>query len=408
MNRQGRLIGAILLISGTTIGAAMLALPVAIGRAGFFPSLFATIFAWAYLLFAAFYILEVTLATRLATGATSNLISMASLTLGPVGRAVSWVFYLFLLYALNTAYISATASLFQSILVKWTGKTISHFFCILPLLIAFVLLLRRGMHLVDSINKALMLGLGVTFLLLVGFSLPYIQLEHLTTCNMAYFLPSLSVVVTAFGFHVVIPSVVTYLHGDVQLTKRAIIIGSTVPLLIYTIWQVVTLGLVPASGPLSIEWAYSAGKNGAELLALVSSSEVVLWVAEIFALCVILTSFLGVSLSLFDFLADGFGAEVTGAKWKVFFFTFTPPLYLALSYPHVFFSALEYAGGFGVVVLLGFLPALMSWKRRSAALFSPYTTPGGKGGLLAFMVLSIALVILELLIQLGVVSRTGV
>jgi tyrosine-specific transport protein len=407
VNRQGRLLGAILLISGTTIGAAMLALPVSIGRAGFLPSLGATLFAWAYLLCAALYILEVTLATNMATGTTSNLISMASLTLGPVGRIVSWAFYLFLLYALNTAYIAATAGLFQNMLAQITGQTISHLFCILPLLLAFVLLLRRGMHLVDSINRFMMLGLGVTFLLLIGFSLPHIQLAHLATCNMAYFLPSLSVVVTAFGFHVVIPIVVTYLHGDVKETKRAIIIGSALPLLIYTIWQAATLGLVPTSGPLSIESAYGAGKNGAELLALVSDNEIVIGVSEIFALFVILTSFLGVSLSLFDFLADGLRSKQTGAKWKIFFFTFTPPLYLALSYPHVFFSALEYAGGFGVVVLLGFLPALMSWKRRSAALYSPYTTPGGRGGLLVFMVLSVALVILELLIQLGIVSRTG-
>jgi tyrosine-specific transport protein len=403
VNSRGRLIGAILLIAGTTIGAAMLALPVAMGRAGFLPSLGATFLAWIYLNLAAFYILEV----NLATGSHSNLISMAELTLGPIGKGASWIFYLFLLYALNVAYVSGTAGIFQDMLIQITGWRVAHFFCILPLLLVFVLLLNRGMHLVDSINRVLMIGLCVTFVLLIGFSMPYICLDHLKSYDLSYFLPSLSIVVTAFGFHVIIPSIVTYLHGNVHDLKKAIIIGSSLPLLAYILWQIATLGLVPLKGEVSIENAYLAGKNGAQLLALVSQAPIVGVVAQVFALFVILTSFLGVSLSLFDFLTDGLQVKRQSAgKWKIFFFTFVPPLYFALSYPRAFFSALEYAGGFGVVVLLAFIPALMTWKKRAQKLASPYTAPGGKFLLLVFMAISLFLVFLEGLVQTGIIYRT--
>jgi tyrosine-specific transport protein len=44
--------------------------------------------------------------------------------------------------------------------------------------------------------------------------------------------------------------------------------------------------------------------------------------------------------------------------------TLLPPLVLAVSYPDVFFNALEFAGVFGVLVLFGVLPGAMAWVSR--------------------------------------------
>jgi hypothetical protein len=44
--------------------------------------------------------------------------------------------------------------------------------------------------------------------------------------------------------------------------------------------------------------------------------------------------------------------------------TLLPPLLLALSFPDVFFNALELAGVFGVLVLFGVLPGAMAWASR--------------------------------------------
>ena len=41
-----------------------------------------------------------------------------------------------------------------------------------------------------------------------------------------------------------------------------------------------------------------------------------------------------------------------------------PPLFIAVSYPHIFLIALDYAGGFGCALLLGLLPILMTWRGR--------------------------------------------
>jgi tyrosine-specific transport protein len=40
------------------------------------------------------------------------------------------------------------------------------------------------------------------------------------------------------------------------------------------------------------------------------------------------------------------------------------PLGFALLYPHVFLSALGFAGGFGCATLLGVMPIIMVWKAK--------------------------------------------
>jgi len=401
MNRthSKRLLGAILLVAGTTIGAAVLAIPVSTGRAGFIPSIGVISLTWIYLVMAALFLLEV----NLAFPNKGNIITMASTTLGWVGKVIGWSAYLFLLYALNTAYIAGTTSVLQDMGSRLFGVSLSNIVCILPLLIVFGLLMRFGMKMVDHINRIFMIGLLVTFCFLVILSLPHVQLERLCIMNPEYILPSLSVVVTAFGFHVIIPSLVTYLHGNVKELKQAIWIGSMVPLIGYLIWQCVTLGTTAMEGDHSLAWAYAHGKNGAQLIALNAQSSLIATLSEAFAIFAIITSFLGVSISLFDCLSDGLKIDrKSRGSWKLFVCTFMPPLYCAFAYPRIFFTALETAGAFGVIVLLALLPAFMCWQKRYRLhLESPYQAPGGKVMLIAFIALAIASIAVEVLVKTG-------
>jgi tyrosine-specific transport protein len=392
---SSRLIGAILLIAGTTIGAGMLALPVATGRAGFFPSIIEMTLCWLFLVFSALCLLEVNLTLQ----HKGNLISMATETLGIPGKIISWGAYLFLLYALNTAYIAETTSIFQKALEAISGVSVAKILCALPLLGAFGLLLRHGMHIVDEINRFLMAGLIFSFIFLLCFAFPYVHRDYFLGASLSHIPSSLSLIFTAFGFHIIIPSLVSYLHSSVRELKAAIWIGSFIPLVVYILWQVAVVGSVPLHGAVSLESAYAQGKSGAEMLFIISSSPFLGICAQAFAFFAIITSFLGVSISLFDFLADGLKIEKRKeGKWQLFFFTFVPPLYFSFSYPRAFFSALEYAGAFGVVLLLALIPALMVWRKRYAlGIPSPYQVPCGKFGLIIFILLAIGAVVLEVL-----------
>ena len=81
---MNRMIGGILLVAGTSIGAGMLALPVVTGFAGFWPSFGLLLAYWGLMTYTALLILEVNLWTKKPN---SNLITMAEMTLGAPGKS---------------------------------------------------------------------------------------------------------------------------------------------------------------------------------------------------------------------------------------------------------------------------------------------------------------------------------
>lgn len=399
ISKGNRLLGAILLISGTTIGAGMLALPVITGLAGFFPALLLITAVWLFMMLTAFYLLEVNLRVR----GESNLISMVHLTLGRPGEAVSWVSYLLLLYSLTAAYLVGCSQIVSEITCSlWT-------FCIpdwvwsVAMFFIFACFVYFGTSVVDYLNRILMLGFVVAYVVLMILGMPHVDFLKLTYKNWSLLGASAPVVLTTFGFHIIIPTLTTYLDHDAKLLKRAIFIGSLIPFIVYLLWQWLTMGVVPVDGAVSLRAAASAGKQVTFFLEQIIGSMWVNIAASTLALFAIITSLLGVSLSLSDFLADGFKIKKT--HWGKFFLillTFLPPLFFALFYPQGFILALSYAGIF-VAILLALLPCLMAWferygpgKKRSF-IKSKFTVPGGKGLLLLGIALSIGALIVEVL-----------
>lgn len=394
MRRHSKLLGGILLVSGTTIGAAMLALPVSTGAAGFIPSLILFFLYWVFMTYTALLMLEV----NLWMGTNTNLISMARQTLGKGGEAVSWVIYLFLLYALTTAYIAGSGSIIADLVLFLTGYQLDPILGSIPLFLAFGFFVYKGTKLVDYVNRTLMIGLAVAYAAMALFITPYVKLEFLAYRDWKYLLMGVSIAATSFGYHIIIPSLTHYFDRDVKQLKRAILIGSVIPLIVYMLWEFLTLGIIPHEGPHGLLEGYIRGANSANLLAESLSNPSLSMLAWFFSLCAIITSFLGVSLSLSDFLADGFKIEKTRpGRILLYILTFTPPLLITLIDPRAFLSALEYAGAFGVVTLLGLLPALMVWRGRyHKGLSSTFKAPGGKIALVLAIVFSLLVIAIEI------------
>ncbi len=112
-----------------------------------------------------------------------------------------------------------------------------------------------------------------------------------------------------------------------------------------------------------------------------------------------LTAFLGVSLGLFDFLADGLKLKKTGSQGTyTWILTFLPPLIVVLFYPGIYLYALSYAGVCCVILLL-LLPAIMSWQGRkqcTATAKEPYLLPGGNLTLGILSVIAVCLLAIAL------------
>lgn len=389
-HKKGSLLGAILLIAGCCIGAGMLGLPVLSALAGFKPSLLMFVVCWLFMVGSGLVLLEVNLSFK----RDIHIVSMANHTLGKWGRMVSWVVFLFLFYSLMVAYIAASGSLMSDFIEHNTSYAISNPMGSLIFCFFFGILIYWGTSAFDWINRLLMLGLIISYVGLVGGGLPHVQselLQHQDWNAATLMIPAL---VVSFGFHNLVPSLTSYLNYQPKSLVKAIIIGSAIPLLIYLVWEVLILGLVPLQ---DFQHALNEGEIATQALKKAVGSSWILDIAQAFAFFAIVTSLLSVSLSFVDFLADGLRIHKTSkGRLLLAALVLMPPFIFSLLYPQIFLIALNYAGGYGTVILFGILPVLMAWKGRYIQKWdqSP-VLPGGKISLAIIMVCALTIIGLQ-------------
>ena len=396
---NSKLIGGILLIVGTSIGGGMLALPVSTAEVGFGNSLFFLIACWLIMTSGALLVLEVNL--RLPPG--SNMISMAKSTLGLPGQIIAWITYLFLLYTLLAAYISGGSDVFNALLQKinvhlptWVTSVVFTFI--------FSLIVYKGIRSVDYVNRGLMFGkLGVYILLVVIIS-AHISPTTLTGGSASAFTGMLMVLVTSFGFASIVPSLRDYFEDDIPTLRRVILLGSLIPLVCYIVWDAVIMGVVAREGSDGLIALMSSDHATSGLTEALNHSVHNRWISGFFgfftSICMV-TAFLGVSLGLFDFLADGLKLQKSGSQGKyTLALTFLPPLAVVLFNPGIYLHALSYAGVCCVILLL-LLPAIMSWRGRKICVLATnekqIMVPGGNISLSILGFIGLGLLILAMM-----------
>lgn len=369
---RGSVFSGAFLIAGTTIGGGMLALPVLTSQAGFVPSLAIYILCWLFMAGTGLLFLE----TSTWIKGESNIISMATRTLGIGGKIFAWALYLFLFYCLTIAYMVGCGNIVVDIvggaIPDWLGPII--FTLLFSPLILFPTLI------VGRLNIFLMAGLALSFFgfVILGFS--YVQAEPLMYRDWGYSMKILPIVFISFAYQGIIPTLNAYMDHDVKKIRKAILIGSFIPFIAYAIWQWLILGIIPLKGDHGLIQTIAEGQTAVHPLKYFIQNESIYVLGQTFAFFALVTSFLGVTLGLRDFLADGLSIkkEGMGQVW-IYLMVFFVPLAIAVLNPHIFLSALDYAGGFGSALLLGLLPILMVWKGRyHLKLSTQPQLPGGR------------------------------
>ncbi len=387
-----------LLVAGTCIGAGMLGLPIVTAVGGLYASLGTFIGIWLVLLLSALLMLE----AALWLPQDANLISMADDTLGPWGKNIAWVTYLCFLYALLAAYTVGGSALFQQLFEKLglvaSRSAVTTFYVVIFSAVVFL-----GFKCVDFLNKVLMIGLFVAFGVLMVRILPQVDVSLYAVSGQPLALwQALPLLVAAFGFHLLIPSLRTYLQGNVLHLRGSIIVGSILPFLLYALWEAAILGTIPMQGETGL---LAMAQHGDVIPALtqhldarLQSGTVSFWV-RIFTFCALFTSVIGCGLGLFDFLADGCKIEKKGwGRLGLSLLTFIPPLMFAWIYPQGFLMALNYAGIFAAVLLIIY-PTLMVLAGRTNHK-AAYRAPVNKLGMVAIVGFGCALIVVQILARL--------
>lgn len=389
--------GSILLIAGTSIGGGMLILPIVTAQMGFFPSSLLFILTWLIMTFTAFLIVEASLNMP-----NTNLISMCKKTLGPLGEMTAWVSYLLLLYSLMAAYTSGASSLIEYTVYSYSRLIFSPNFISLLLIGIVVALVISGIHVIDRLNRAFTFLAGGCYVAMLYLLVTHFQSERLFATNIYSIAQPLPVLVTAFGFHIIIPSLTRYLNYDRRLTYMCLWIGSIVPLLFYLGWQLAILGTLPLHGNngmiaiLNSENQLSSLIHSLENITKSSASSLI---ASLFCGLAIVTSLLGVAISMWDFMKDGLSFSTMFSKKRYLSIaTFSPPALLVFFLPNIFTSLLSYAGIF-VAILLGILPIAMVWKGRKNDSWVSHSSVFGRKTAMIFALFFFIFVILIQLAQ---------
>ena len=100
--------------------------------------------------------------------------------------------------------------------------------------------------------------------------------------------------IISFGYHNLIPTLTTYLKGNINRLRLTIILGSMIPLVIYLVWEWLILGLVPVEGEGGFRQSLSQGEMATRALKNAIGTSWVVDLAHYFAFFAMVTSFLGV------------------------------------------------------------------------------------------------------------------
>ncbi|MBN1914846.1 MAG: amino acid transporter [Parachlamydiales bacterium] len=397
MKKQSRsdLWGAIFLIAGTSIGGGMLALPLDTGQSGYIPSMIVMILTYLFMLFSGLLLAE----ANLWCSPGSHIMTM---TKGILGKTAVWIValvFLFNFYTTLVAYIVGGGSILQEEITyrffdsfpRWGGALIY------VLLFGFIIYL--GTRKLEKINELFFLALVIAYAALIVMGIFEVRPILLLQKSWSSSLWNFPIMVAVFSYQAIIPSLTPYLNRDPKIIHKAITYGTLISLIIFTVWQTIILGIIPNEGEYGLKHALMEGRGPAEFMKYIIDHPLLVFTVNFFSFFSITTSFFGISLAVFDFLADGLSMKKEGwRKLLLVLMVIIPPLIFAFIFPKSFETALEISASFGDTIIIGILPPLLVFVGRYILhKKGPYMVKGGKTLLITTVLFFIAIMGIEIL-----------
>ncbi|KEQ16986.1 aromatic amino acid transport family protein [Endozoicomonas numazuensis] len=395
MNSQT--LGSSLLVAGTSIGAGMLALPLVSAATGIWSGLFLMMLMAGLACYGGLLIAE---ACR-AVPEADNLHGVVGRLLGKSGQGIAILAMLFLYFSLSSAYISAGAGQLASASEQF-GSALGFSQSAIVVAVFIAILVVVGTVVVDYANRMMFFLMIALLMFIMMLLLPEVEVDNLTLQpgEPSMLFAALPVLYTSFGYHCAVPTVVRYVKGNPRDFRRALVLGSALPFLVYALWQIATNGTL--SSLLITNLQSSPDAVGQLILRIgeVSSYSGFNHLISVFTACALGTSFLGVAIGLFDYLAEvSHRSDTIMGRIQTVFLTLGLPLAVAVLFPGSFVTTLGYAA-VALVILAVFIPVMLVWEARKKHLEEPYQVAGGNLLLVIMCLIGVAVI----LAQVGIVA----
>ncbi|MGR5559557.1 aromatic amino acid transporter [Vibrio fortis] len=405
-NKSPSLIGGACIVACICVGAGMLGLPAAGAGIWTIGALIALTFTMLIMTTSGCLLLEVLKDYPYRS-------SFSSITKDLLGHKVSFF---------NNLMIYFVGGILLYAYITSSGLIINEYFGINPKVASFFFVLCfsvfvwHSTKMVDRISIVLMLFMIISFTLGVTGLWFNIKLDTLLDSDSLKFDYSqyiwvfFPVALTSFGYQHSVSTLRDYYLKE-HLAQKAIVGGTLIALFTYTVWLISIYGNLPRLnfGPIIAE-----GGNIDTLLTSLKSvvaEETLSTVVSAFSAAAILSSFIGVGLGVFDFLADVFDFDATRKgrtlTWAV---TFLPPLIFSLFFPFGFLAAIGYAAS-AAAIWTCIIPALLVKKSRLEHSFSDdthrpkYRVPGGDWVLGTVFCYGVGIIIINVLIMFDTLPK---
>lgn len=395
----------VMIVTGSTIGAGMFSLPVVSSGMWFILAMLIMPILWMLNYLAASYLLEINM--QFAIG--SSVDTFVSHILGRVWNIAAGLGVAFLMYILLYAFYSAFGNMashtlgFDQSASAWKGLSSFLFGGLLAVVVW------ASTSLVGRISSLLVVGMGAAFIFSSYGMVVKLDWTHLTqplsSENLGFIWAALPYFLTSFGFASIVPSLYKFYGRDPSRIRKGLFFGSFLAYAAYVIFLIACYGLISRE---EFKIINAEGGNMGTLVAALQSSgagDTTNFLLSLFSNFAIISSFLGVGLSLFDYVADRFSFENTRkGRLTTALITFMPPGLASFFFPNGFIAAIGFAG-LTMVFTYFLVPFLMIWKTRKQKKALDFQVGGGKILLLVFLSASLLIAACQILSVLNVLPK---
>jgi len=320
---------AIAILVGTIIGAGILGIPAVIAKAGFFTGLISILALGGAILILHLYIGEVCLRTK----KRHELPGYAEKYLGKFGKHLMSFTMIFSIYGALVAYFIGEGEVLSSILGMGNPLYYSlAFFAIMAILVYI------GLNAIGKSELFLNIIMVSIILLISILSFKYFSISNISGFNITKFFIPYGVIFFAFIGTAAVPELTAILSKNKKLIKKAIMIGTLIPIAIYVLFAFVVIGVVGQNFA-----SLTPSQEIATIALGLFSGPLINLFANLFSVFSMATSFLALALAIKWMYHYDYGLNKKLA-WAL---TISIPLIIALLNLTTFIQTLGIVGAIG-------------------------------------------------------------
>jgi len=332
---------------GTIVGAGILAVPYVVAQAGFLVGFFIIVLLGLAFIFLNLVTGEIVLRTK----EQHQITGYAAKYLGTWGKRLMTFSMMFSIYGALTAYLIGEGETLKAIFNVGTPLIYSLIFFTLTFVIIY-----KGVKATGKAELVLItLLLGVVFLIGI-FSYKNIDVNNLKTINLANFFMPYGAILFAYIGYQALPEMQEVLGGNREKMKKAIYIGSAIPILLYLLFSLFVVGIVGFDQFQALE----PNQRIATIALSVYSSPILGAFANVIAVLAMFTSFLTLGIAMVEM----YEYDYLISRTKSLLLTFSVPLFISVFSLSTFITVIGITGALAGG-LMGILIILSYWKAKT-------------------------------------------